>query len=221
MAKQLFLHPILRMKLKIYFGDKPVYLCDEFDEELTELSHHPDVVLIEELSSPAINSLLHEIKKEDFHVAICRHENFEKLKKDFIKHFTFIKAAGGIVQNENKELLFIFRKGKWDLPKGKMNTKESPEKCAKREISEETGVDNLEIKSKVGETYHCYNEFGKSIMKQSTWFYITCNGKQTLKAQAEEDITEVKWVHTKDIRQPLQNTYATIKDILKIFFDTP
>ena len=221
MAKELFLHPILHMKLKIYFGDKPVYLCDDFDEELTELSHHPDVVLIEELSSPAINSLLHEIKKEDFHAAICRHENFEKLKKDFTKHFTFIRAAGGIVLNEKKEMLFIFRKGKWDLPKGKMDKKESAEACAKREITEETGVNTLTIKNKVGETYHCYNEFGKSIMKQSTWFYMTCKDKQTLKAQTEEDITEVKWVPTKDIRKPMENTYATIKDVLKIFFDTP
>ena len=221
MAKDLFLHPILRMKLKIYFGDKPVYLCDEFDEELTELSHHPDVVLIDELSAPAINSLLHEIKKENFHAAICRHENFEKLKKEFTKHFKFVRAAGGIVQNEKKELLFIFRKGKWDMPKGKMNAKESAESCAKREIKEETGADNLVVKNKVGETFHCYDEFGKHILKQSNWFYFTCKGKQTLKAQTEEDITEVKWIPTKDIKQPMENTYDTIKDILKIFFDTP
>src|SRR6476661_1663707 len=108
------------MQIKIYFGDKPVYLCDELDEILTELIHHPDVVFIDELSSPAINSLLHEIKKEDFHAGIIIHKNFEKLKKDFFKHFTFIEAAGGIVQNDRKDLLFIFRRGKWDLPKGKM-----------------------------------------------------------------------------------------------------
>lgn len=209
------------MKLKIYFDEKPVYLCDEFDEEITELSHHPDVVLMEELSANAINSLLHEIKKEDFHAAIYRHENFDKLKKEFTKHFTFIRAAGGIVQNEKKELLFIFRKGKWDLPKGKMNTKESAELCAKREITEETGVDNLTMKNKVGETFHSYSEYGKRFLKQTNWFYIICKGKQNLKAQTEEDITEVKWIATKDIKQPMENTYATIKDILKIFFDTP
>jgi ADP-ribose pyrophosphatase YjhB (NUDIX family) len=209
------------MQIKIYSGDKPLYLCNEMNDLLKGLLHHPDVVFIDELSSRAISSLLHEIKKPDFHAGIIFDPDFEKLKKAFFKHFKVIEAAGGIVQNTEKELLFIFRKGKWDLPKGKMEKNEPADSCAKREVEEETGVKNLELKNVVGDTYHIYDEFGKHYLKISHWFYFTCGNHQILKPQIEEDITEIKWYKTKDIRKPVSNTYATIKDILNIFFDTP
>ncbi len=209
------------MQLKIYFGDKPVYLCDEIDDSLNELMHHPDAVFIDELSSPAINSLLHEIKKEDFHAGIIWNKDLEKLKKAFFKHFTVIEAAGGIVQNTDKDLLFIYRKNKWDLPKGKVEKNESVEICAEREIEEETGVKALTRKKKIGETYHTYDEFGKHFLKRSHWYYFTCDNDQQLQPQTAEDITEIKWFKTKDIKKPTSNTYATIKDILSSFFDTP
>ncbi len=207
------------MQLVIYFNEKPVYLCDDITDELHELMHHPDVVFIDELSTPAINSLLHEIKKEEFHAGILWNKDLEKLKKSFFKHFAIIEAAGGIVQNENKELLFIFRKGKWDLPKGKLEKDEEMAACAEREITEETGVKNLKLKKPVGITYHTYDEFGKHYLKMSHWFYFTCKAEQELHAQVEEDITEVKWFSTKDIRTPVANTYSTIKSILGKFFD--
>lgn len=209
------------MQIKIYFGDKPLYLCDEMSDMLNELIHHPDVVYIDELSTPAINSLIHEIKKEDFHAGIIFSPDFEKLKKSFFKHFTVIEAAGGVVQNDNKDLLFIYRRGKWDLPKGKMEKDESAEICAGREVEEETGVKGLSLKKFIGDTYHIYDEFGKHYLKISHWFYFTCKNKQNTKPQTEEDISEVKWFKTKDIRTPVSNTYATIKDILNHFFDTP
>ena len=209
------------MQIKIYFGDKPVFLCDEMDQALNELLHHPDVVFVDELSSPAIKALLHEIKKPDFHAGIIWNKDFEKLRKAFFKHFTILEAAGGVVQNPDKDLLFIFRRGKWDLPKGKMEKKEQPAACAEREIEEETGVKKLKLKKKIGETYHTYDEFGKHLLKISHWYYFTCNGKQELVPQTEEDITELAWISTKDIRKPVANTYETIKDVLRTFFDTP
>lgn len=209
------------MKIKIFFEEKPVYLCDEIDDTLNEIMHHPDVVFIDELSNPAIKSLLHEIKKAEFHSAIIWNSDFEKLKKLFFKHFIHIEAAGGIVQNEKKEILFIFRRGKWDLPKGKIEKKEAIEECAQREIEEETGVKGLTLKREIGQTYHTYDEFGKHIIKTSHWFYYTCNSNQQLHTQTEEGITETKWIKTKDIKQPMQNTYENIKEILGRFFDEP
>ena len=209
------------MHIKIYFDDKPVYLCDEIDKELNEILHHPDAVFIDELSGPAIKSLLHEIKKDEFHAGILWNPDLAKLKKAFFKNFELIEAAGGIVQNDKKEMLFIFRLGKWDLPKGKVEKKESFEQCALREVEEETGVTGLNLKNKTGETYHTYNAFGKHFLKISHWYYMTCASKQKLVPQTEEDITEIKWVKTKDIKEPIANTYASIKDILEKFFDIP
>jgi len=209
------------MHIKIYFGDKPVYLCDEIDKELNEILHHPDAVFIDEISNPAIKSLLHEIKKDEFHAGVLWHGDLEKLKKALFKHFDLIEAAGGIVQNDQKEILFIYRLDKWDLPKGKVEKGEKLEACALREVEEETGVTGLKLKSKTGETYHTYNAFGKHFLKISHWFYMTCSSGQKLIPQTEEHITEIKWVKTKDIREPIANTYPSIKDILENFFDTP
>ncbi len=209
------------MHIKIYFDDKPVYLCDEIDQQLNEILHHPDAVFIDELSNAAIKSLLHEIIKPEFHAGVVLDKDLLKLKKSFFKHFTAIEAAGGIVQNEKKQLLFIHRLGKWDLPKGKMEKEEKPDECALREVEEETGVTNLKLKNKVGETYHTYNAFGKHFLKTTYWYFMTCSSKQVLTPQTEEDITEIKWVNTKDIEMPMSNTYASIKDILTTFFDKP
>jgi hypothetical protein len=58
-------------------------------------------------------------------------------------------------------------------------------------------------------------------MKQTHWYYLTCPSNQELKPQTSEHITEAKWIKTKDISEPVKNTYASIKDILSKFFDTP
>ena len=207
------------MHIKIYFGDKPVFLCDEIDNELNEILHHPDAVFIDEISNRAIKSLLHEIKKEEFHAGVIQNKDLDKLKKVFFKNFTLIEAAGGIVQNEKKELLFIYRLNKWDLPKGKIEKGEKPDECALREVVEETGAGNLKLKKKIGETYHTYNAFGKHFLKITHWYNMACLKEQNLIPQTEEDITAIKWVATKDITALFANTYPSIKDILSKFFD--
>ena len=205
------------MHIKIYFDNKPVYLCNEINEELKEILHHPDAVYMDEISNAAIKSLLHEIVKEEFHAGVLWDSDFEKLKKAFFKHFTPIEAAGGIVENDKQEILFIFRLGKWDLPKGKVEKGEDIANTAIREVEEETGVNHLTLKNKVGETYHTYNAFGKHFIKTTHWFYMACPSQQEIKPQTEEDIAEVKWVKVKDMNEPLENTYPSIKDILTKF----
>jgi len=209
------------MYINIYFGDKPVILCNEIDKDLNEILHHPDAVFVDEVSPRAIKSMLHEIKKEEFHAGVIWHSDLEKLKQTFFKNFKIIEAAGGIVQNDKKEILFIYRLGKWDLPKGKMEKGEKEEACALREVTEETGVANLQLKKKVGETYHVYDEFGKHFLKISHWYHMTCSSTQKLVPQTVEGITEVKWVKTLDIKEPMEDTYPSIKDILGRFFDEP
>ncbi|XVJ65911.1 MAG: NUDIX domain-containing protein [Lacibacter sp.] len=204
------------MYIKIYFGDKPVYLCNEVDAYLNEIMHHPDAVFIDELSGPAIKSLLHEIVKEDFHAGIIWNEDLEKLKKAFFKHFTPVTAAGGVVENEKGDILLIFRRGKWDLPKGKLDTGETIEQCALREVMEETGLTNVALKQPLTITYHTYDEFGKHILKDSHWFQMNVSGKQELTPQTEEDISELKWVKKKELNNYLNNTFPSVKDVLKL-----
>ncbi len=79
--------------ITIYFEDKPVFLCDEITAEINEYRHHPDAVFIDELSTAAINSLLHEIKKPQFHAGIIYDKDFPKLKASFFKHFQLITCC--------------------------------------------------------------------------------------------------------------------------------
>ena len=50
-------------------------------------------------------------------------------------------TAGGLVINNNSKVLLIYRKNKWDLPKGKLDEGENLEEAAIREVVEETGLD--------------------------------------------------------------------------------
>jgi 8-oxo-dGTP pyrophosphatase MutT (NUDIX family) len=207
----------LFMYIKIYFGDKPVFLCDEIDRELNTILHHPDAVFVDEINAAAINSLLHEIKKDQFHAGVLWNNDLDKLKKAFFKHFTLVEAAGGIVQNAEKEILFIMRLGKWDLPKGKLEKGEKLEECAVREVEEETGATNIKLKRKAGETYHTYDAYGKHFLKISHWYFMICSGKQNLIPQVEESITQIKWFAPKNLKPVMTNTYPSIKDILQPF----
>jgi 8-oxo-dGTP pyrophosphatase MutT (NUDIX family) len=201
--------------ITIYFGEKPVYLCDSQHPEIEKVRHHPASIFIDELSNPAINSLLHEINKNQFHAGIILNENLKKLKKAFFKHFKLVKAAGGLVINKSGEVLLIFRRGKWDLPKGKLDDNESLVECAVREVQEETGLKNLETGKEIETTYHTYIEFGKPILKESHWFEMTSKIDEPLKPQFEEDITAIKWVKKADLKDYFENTFPSIKMVLK------
>ena len=126
-----------------------------------------------------------------------------------------VKAGGGLVINEKGEVLFIFRRGKWDLPKGKLDPGESLESCALREVIEETGVGQLEIIRFLLVTEHEYEEYGQFILKETHWWLMKTTGNQPLIPQTEEDITELKWIGPSDFKIVQQNTYPGILDVLR------
>lgn len=202
------------MFIKIYFEDKPVFLCDKIDETIDDYMHHPDAVFIDETSTAAIKSLLHEIVKPEFHAGILLNKDLPKLKKAFFKHFTVIIASGGLVMDTNKDILMIFRRGKWDLPKGKLDEGETLEDCAVREVEEETGLTNIKLGEKLITTYHTYTEFGKHILKESHWYKMQCETGQELVPQTEEDITDIKWVNQSDLNKYTSKTYQTILEVI-------
>jgi 8-oxo-dGTP pyrophosphatase MutT (NUDIX family) len=201
--------------ITIYFGKKPVFLCDKLTPEIDEVRHHPDAVYIDELSRAAINSLLHEIDKPQFHAGIIINENFQKLQKEFFKHFKLVIACGGLVKNKEGEILLIFRRGKWDLPKGKLDDNETLLECAVREVKEETGLTKIKAGKEIEVTYHTYVEFGKHILKESHWYLMHVRTMEILIPQVEEDITDIRWVKKDDLKNYLDNTFPTIVTVLK------
>jgi 8-oxo-dGTP pyrophosphatase MutT (NUDIX family) len=125
-----------------------------------------------------------------------------------------IEAAGGLVFNSKRELLMIYRRGYWDLPKGKIEKKESIEVAAQREVTEETGVSNLAIVKRLEDTYHTYFMYGQYQLKRTYWFEMSIEHTPVLMAQTEEDITEVRWLPIDEIKHILPQTYPNIQAIL-------
>tara|TARA_B100000767_G_scaffold266822_1_gene284746 strand:+ start:2313 stop:2798 length:486 start_codon:yes stop_codon:yes gene_type:complete len=132
----------------------------------------------------------------------------------FCSNYTIIQAAGGLVYNNENQLLMIFRNKKWDLPKGKLEYNEDIKVCAIREVEEECGVSGLFIESALQPTYHTYEIKGEKILKCTFWFVMNTKFNGVLVPQNEEGITDVIWVDRKDIAEKLNNSFGNIKDIL-------
>ena len=203
------------MHIKIYFNDKPLFLTDTITPEIEPYVHHDDAVYIDEFSPAGINSMLHEMRQEKVHAGIFLHNNLAALEKAFRKKFLLIQAAGGLIVNEDNNLLFIFRRGKWDLPKGKLDKGEKLEICAVREAKEETGLKEATLKKSLITTYHAYDESGHHILKETWWYLLTASKDQELIPQTEEDITAIEWADPGKLEKYTSNTYALIIDVLK------
>ena len=133
----------------------------------------------------------------------------------FISHCTLIEAAGGLVKNEKDEYLIIFRKGKYDLPKGKLDFDETPEQAAVREVGEECGITGIEIVSPLEKSFHTYIHKKKRMLKKTHWFLMDAQS-QVLTPQLEEDIENAAWMTIDQIKNTvLQNTYGSIADVLR------
>ena len=162
----------------------------------------------------SVQMMIHEMQSPTIHAGIYLNSDLKKLRDAFWKQFLIIQAGGGLVENENKEVLFMYRRGRWDLPKGKLDAGENIEECAVREVKEETGLNDLEVKGFLLTTYHTYHEHGDYILKESHWFEMSSNSNNMLVPQTEEDIQELKWVKNEDLHLVLNNTYPSVKEVL-------
>jgi 8-oxo-dGTP pyrophosphatase MutT (NUDIX family) len=134
----------------------------------------------------------------------------EILFKEFASNFNFIETAGGLVQNEKGEYLLIFRRGKWDLPKGKIESGEKTEHAAIREVKEETGLNSLTVIKQLTTTYHTYIQDGLPFLKRTYWYSMKSTSVEQLIPQTDEDIERVEWVNKDKLPQYLKNTYGNI-----------
>ncbi len=146
-------------------------------------------------------------------------ECYHRVWKEMLKLLEPIEAAGGVIYNPNNQYLMIFRRGKWDLPKGKIDKGEHPEDAALREIEEEVNIPKnlLKIIKFIDLTYHIYLQKNQYIIKTTYWYEVFCTEQTVLlKPQLAEDITAIEWLTKEEILK--KDTYPSIKAIFETYF---
>ncbi len=154
-------------------------------------------------------------KYKQVEAVVLYHPDLDQLWKDFQSCFEqFLEAAGGYVLNDQGHLLVFYRRGSWDMPKGKIDPGETPEAAALREVQEETGLEQLDLGDLIGHTYHTYEHKGKRILKK-TWWYKMETRQTTVVPQTEEDIERIEWVEPLSWLAQQTEVYDSIRDVIR------
>lgn len=141
-------------------------------------------------------------------------DNAESMWDDFRSCFHHLQAAGGYVLNTEEQLLVMHRRGRWDMPKGKMDAGETPDQTAVREVQEETGLQHLTLGPFLMHTWHTYRDRnGDRMLKQTHWYKMTTPDTQLI-PQVEEDIEQLVWVNPTTWLAEKPNVFASIRDVI-------
>ena len=188
---------------KVFVNDKPLFLTNQIKKE-TDFKFFL-------LESADINQIVLHFFQNKLQKAYLYHPDEKEIIKTLKAKIPYSKAGGGLVYNKKNEVLFIFRNGKWDLPKGGMEKGEAIEATAIREVEEETGVSNLVIADKLQKTYHIFKRNGVYKLKITQWFEMRTNFEGTPIGQTEEGIEKLAWLNPIEIQTALKNSYENIK----------
>jgi 8-oxo-dGTP pyrophosphatase MutT (NUDIX family) len=197
---------------KVFFNDRKVFLTDDFQKHF--IKNHG--LFYKYQNKRELQDLL------DFYRSLkiidtlyIFHNDIDKLRSSFRACYLNISAAGGLVKNRDGKILIIKRRDKWDLPKGKADRKENLQQTSLREVTEECGINNIEITRPLLSTYHTYMLNDKHVLKRTTWFEMLYTGTDIPVPQIKEHITEVRWFDKSEMAEVTKNTYQLIVDVLR------
>lgn len=212
--------PGKQQNYKIYISESVLILCRD-PKEFSEVV--PDEKRIITHYSGKTKSLFQYIdlleKTPDRHSIILYTEDLDKLWADFGSITRRLVAAGGVVTNPLGEIIAIYRRGNWDLPKGKQDPGESIRDTAIREVEEEVGVSNLQIERHLGSTYHLYREKKGRVLKETVW-YLIFTRPQKLIPQKAEKIEKAIWVRPAAFVTEYNPLFRSIREFLRHWLDS-
>ncbi len=200
---------------KIYFNDKPFIITDTLQADEEHLTSTHGTIMLNHYDRASLLQATYNLENTEAKAAIVLTDKAAETFELFRSFFTLVQTGGGLIENEKGAYLFIFRRKKWDLPKGKLDDSETIEQCALREVREETGLCNVTLGSFLLYTWHSYSERGKRILKQGSWYHMRALSTEKLVPQTEEDIEEITWLLKAEWAFVLQNTFPSIKDVLQ------
>ena len=200
---------------KIYINNKPLILTNSAEHYMDIHTKAHGYLFLTGAFPRNFRMAQTHLEKHRSLGAIIEDISIEALQQELAKTYVAIEAAGGVVSNPDGGVLMIYRRGKWDLPKGKLDDNESIEDCAKREVMEETGIPQLKIVDKIGETFHVYTQGADDILKTTHWYRMNTENDFELTPQKEENILEAKWIAEKKLCHYIHQTYDAVKEVLK------
>lgn len=200
----------------IYFGDKPFYITPHMNERLYALTTWGGTIIVNQPNEGAIIQCIHDLDRTDAEAVIILTNKVDHYWSTFREQFKLVDAAGGVVTNKHNELLAIYRRNKWDLPKGKKDSGEDLAECAVREVKEETGLHHLDLGDLICTTFHTYHEKGSHVLKSTHWWHMYAKEGQKVTPQTEEDIEAIKWLKDDELSEIFANTYPAIKDVINL-----
>ena len=188
---------------KVFVNDVPIILSTEkyIGENYTSIP----------IKRAKIKRIIKQVNRGQLSHINLYHPKGEKLLKFLKKKLPVVIAGGGMVFNQNSEILFIKRNGKWDLPKGKLEKKETIEQCAVREVEEETNCKDLVLGELITITYHIFKRNGKFKLKETYWYRMTTAYTGKLEPQPSEGIKKVRWKNFEKTQKALTKSYENIK----------
>ncbi|SFW73521.1 NUDIX domain-containing protein [Sinomicrobium oceani] len=193
---------------EVFVNDNPIILTNV----LTKEGKHKLFLL----DSVSIEEVIRQFQKGEMTCAHLYDPEKERLLSKFKEKLPLVVAAGGLVTNPDNKVLFIYRNGKWDLPKGKLEKKESIEEAALREVEEETGIKKLRMGTFLQKTYHIFKRNGVYKLKETHWYTMSSTFNGRFKAQCEEGIEKVEWKTSEEVAEALQNSYANIRSLFTV-----
>lgn len=192
----------------IYINEKLLVVAEAVPEYLSTYQE----VNAEKADLKLIYKLINKTDGQQKFLFTCK--NPKSTLKKLAKSVRLIEAAGGLVKNERKECLVIFRNGVWDLPKGKIEDGEKTRKAAVREVEEECGVRVKKAGRKICKTYHVYQQRNEElVLKKTHWYRMKAEGQDKLKPQKEEGITKACWFTPEKLTILTKNTYPSVIDV--------
>ena len=200
------------MNINVYFLDKTVSFCTEMAR-----GEHFDAVIVADDAVTRAKVL--KILETCNRVAVLTPQP-KALFDSFAGDFKNVEAAGGVVTNSKGEMLMMFRRGRWDLPKGHLEPAESVRQCARREVAEETGISKTRVTATLCTTYHIYDLYGEWELKRTHWFAMVYEGREKAVPQKEEGIERVEWVPARQVAERLRESYPTIREVYAAFLQS-
>lgn len=197
---------------KVFINNRPF----SFMSDAGAYANIPGTLVVNYDSAETLSLMIDLAHSENvfFKHVIVLHNDPSRVLLKIEKLAKVIEAAGGAVRNPEGKLLMIYRRDKWDLPKGKIDKGETPEKAALREVEEECGISGLKITRTLSPTYHTYKEGEKLILKKTHWYEMTTSDSSKLVPQTEEGITKVEWCDKKAVAAATENTFHSVIEVL-------